>query len=75
MFTNKLECSCDFLLHSRNCCNMGRLILLFYGVIRDLYWEHLVVLGRKSCSFRREVTLVFDYVSEHTVEKENMLYV
>jgi hypothetical protein len=34
-FTDKVECNCHFLSPGSNCFHIGKLILLFFGVIFD----------------------------------------
>lgn len=52
----------------RNCCNMGELILLFYGVMLDWYREGLVALGGNSFSSSRKPgsDIAFNFISERS---------
>jgi hypothetical protein len=53
-FTDKVVRNCHFPAPGRNCYNIGKLILFFYGPILDSYRENLVALGSELCSFSRE---------------------
>jgi hypothetical protein len=48
--THEVEHNCHIPALGINCCVISKLILLFYGVIRDLYQENLAALGSGSCS-------------------------
>jgi hypothetical protein len=54
VFTDKVERNCHFPAPGRNCYNVGKLILLLYGMILHSYRENLVALGGESCSSSQE---------------------
>jgi hypothetical protein len=43
-------------------------MLLFYRALLDSHRKNLVALGSESCSFFREVTFVFRFISERSVQ-------
>jgi hypothetical protein len=51
-FTDEVKRNCSLTAPGRNCYNIGKLILLFYGAILDSYQENLVALSGESCSIQ-----------------------